>query len=241
MTICGSGSTNAPFESKPFCGTFVARSQLNIKRAFLYLLIASVGVSASIGIFVVLFGDFGEFETRVLLTTLTVTVISILGLACGAAFETGGLRVIPLAGISCAVASGAMWMIMIWVERFEGDVFARAVMTATLLAIACSHISLLSLARLANSFIWARWSAYIAIWSLSGLVLWTIWFRVDPSQPSIARTMGVLSIIIGALTVITPVFHRLSRRGNTDELEEEIANLRERLAALEARRSQIGR
>jgi len=57
---------------------------MNIRKVFLYLLIASVAVSALIGIAVIIMGDFGEFEIRVLLTMLTITVTSILGLACGA-------------------------------------------------------------------------------------------------------------------------------------------------------------
>ena len=57
---------------------------VNSKRAFLYLLVASVALSAIIGIAVLIFGNFGDFEIKVLLTTLTVTVTSILGLACGA-------------------------------------------------------------------------------------------------------------------------------------------------------------
>lgn len=42
-----------------------------------------------IGIGVLLFGDFGEVEVRILMTTLTFTMTSILGLACGAYLESG--------------------------------------------------------------------------------------------------------------------------------------------------------
>jgi len=64
-------------------------NNLNIRRIFLYTLIASVAVSSLIGIGVVLLGDFGEFEVRVLMITLTVTMTSILGLANRAYLETG--------------------------------------------------------------------------------------------------------------------------------------------------------
>jgi hypothetical protein len=52
---------------------------MNLRRLFLYLLIASIGLSAVIGIGVILFGNFGEIEIRILFTTLTVTVTSIFG------------------------------------------------------------------------------------------------------------------------------------------------------------------
>jgi hypothetical protein len=210
---------------------------MNIRKLFLYLLIASVAVSAVIGIVVIVLGDFGEFETRVLLTTLTITVTSILGLACGACLEAGRLRIIPLVGIGFAVISAALWMVMIWAEHTDNDLFGRTVITATLLSFACSHISLLSLARLDPRFIWSRWAAHVAVWSLTALILWSVWFKVDPSQPFIARTMGVLSIIIGALTVITPVFHRLSAADSADEIEAEISRLRARIEELEEKRA----
>jgi len=70
---------------------------LNLKKFFLYLSIGSVALSAVIGIGVILLGNFGEFETKVLLTTMTVTITSILGLACGSYLETGRGKIVPLA------------------------------------------------------------------------------------------------------------------------------------------------
>ena len=209
---------------------------MNIRKAFLYLLIASVAVSAVIGIAVMIIGDFGEFETRILLTTLTITVTSILGLACGACLEAGRLRLIPLAGIGLALISAGFWMVMIWADHVDNDIFARFVISVTLLAAACSHISLLSLARLDPRFRWSRWVVHLAVWSLSALILACVWFKIDPSQYAIARAMGVLSIVIGALTVVTPVFHKLSRPDSIDAIDAEIAKLRERIAELEAKR-----
>ena len=74
-------------------------NDFKLRRTFLYLLIGSVAISAAIGIGVMLFGDFGEFEIRVLMTTLTVTMTSILGLACGAYLESGKGHLMPAAGI----------------------------------------------------------------------------------------------------------------------------------------------
>lgn len=212
---------------------------MNLKRLFLYASIASVAVSALIGIGVMIFGSFGEFETKVLVTTMTVTVTSILGLACGACLEAQKGRMIPMAGIVCAVISAVLWMVMIW-SKFdpENDVFARSVMSATLLAAACSLVSLLSLATLDRRFMWARWLAHAAVWSLTAIVLVIIWAEIDPSDSWIARTMGVLSIIIAAVTVVTPVFHYLSSsEKDADAINAEIAKLKAKIEELEARKS----
>jgi len=215
--------------------------QINVRRLSLYLLIVSVAVSAFIGIGVLLFGDFGEFETKILLTTLTITVTSVLGLACGACLEAGRGRIIPIAGIVFAVISAVLWIMMLWspFDR-EAHYFPHFVMSATLLAFACSHVSLLSLATLDRRFAWSRIAVHVFVWSLTGLTLYIIWWHIDPSDTMLARIMGVLSIVIGALTVVTPVFHRLSAgEPNTEKIDAEIEALKVRIAELEEKRNQI--
>lgn len=211
---------------------------MNLKKLFLYASIASVAVSALIGIGVMIFGSFGEFETKVLLTAMTVTITSILGLACGACLEAGKGRVIPTAGIMFAVISAVLWMIMIWSTfKPENDLFVRSVMSATLIATSCSLVSLLSLATLDKRFMWSRWLAHASVWSLTALILWIIWGDIDPSDSWIARTMGVLSIIIAAVTVVTPVFHYLSSsEKDAAAIDAEIAKLKARIEELEQQR-----
>lgn len=211
----------------------------NVRRISLYILIFSVAVSAIIGIGVMLFGDFGEFETKILATTLTVTVTSVLGLACGACLEAGKGRVIPIAGIFFAICSAVLWIVMLW-SPFQRDAhyFPHFVMSATLLAFACSHVSLLSLATLDRRFAWSRIAVHLFVWSLTGLTLFIIWWHIDPSDTMLARIMGVLSIVIGALTVVTPVFHRLSSgEDNTAKIDAEISALKKRIEELEAKKA----
>jgi len=212
---------------------------MTTKRLFLYLFIASVLLSAIIGIGVMLFGDFGEFETKIMMTTLTVTVTSVLGLACGACLEAGKGRIIPIAGIVFAVISGALWLIMLW-SAFDTKAhnFPHFVMSATLLAFACSHVSLLSLATLDRRFTWSLIAVHVFVWSLTGLTLWVIWAHIDPSETMLARIMGVLSIVVAALTVVTPVFHRLSA-GDDDlaKIDAEIERLKVKVVELEEKRN----
>lgn len=212
---------------------------MSTKKFFLYLLIASVAVSALFGIGVLILGDFGEFETRVLLTALIVTTTSILGLACGASLDAREGFVIPIAGVVTAIISAALWMIMLW-SRFDpsAEVFVHSVMSATLLAAACALVSLLSLADLDRRFAWARMIGYVAIWTLTAIILWILWADIDPSDSWLARTMGVISIIIGAVTVTTPIFHKLSSTERTVEtIDAEIARLRAKIAELEILRN----
>lgn len=211
---------------------------MNTKRLFLYILIASVSVSALIGIVVILLGNFGEFETKVLLTTGTITVTSILGLACGAYLEVKRVRWLPITGIFLAIISAIMWIFLIWYGTVHSGYFTEILLTVTLLATGCSHISLLSLANLDRRFEWSRWAIHGAVWSLTAILLWIIWTHFDPSDNWVARTMGVLSIVIAALTIVTPVFHKLSQKETgLAEIDSEIEKLRARIAELKQKRA----
>jgi hypothetical protein len=213
---------------------------MNIRKLFLYLTIASVAISALIGIVVILFGNLGELETKVLLTTLTVTVTSILGLACGAYYESGRGRTLPIAGIAMSLLTGLLWLIVIW-STFspENAVFMKSVMTVTLISAACSHLSLLSLARLNDRFHWVRIAAAVLVWITAAIILAMIWGDLQAYENLIGRILGVLGILIAAVTILTPVLHRLSSSDAAADIDAEIAKLRERIAELEARKAAI--
>lgn len=213
-------------------------SNLNLKKFFLYLLIASVAVSALLGIGVILLGDFGELETKILLTTLTVTCTSILGLACGAYLETKRGKVLPLAGIVCAVFSALLWIYLVWQNIVREEYFVRTLFSVTILAVSCALVSLVSLARLDKRFIWSRHAFHAAVWSLTALLLYFSWSEFSQISELISRAMGVLSITVAALTIVTPVFHWLSRHQSAaEEIDAEIARLRARIEELEKQKA----
>lgn len=213
---------------------------MNLKRLFLYLLIGSVAVSAAVGIGVILFGNFGELEVRVLMTTLTVTVTSIFGLACGAYYETGRGRSLPLAGLVLTVIAASMTFLIIWDVLDDSKTFVKTSVTFMLLAVSASHLSLLSLARLDRRFAWSRIAAFVFVCTLVAILLFLIWVEPDSSSDAVSRIIGVLSILVAAVTVITPVFHKLSSgEREVNELDEEIHLLRDRISELEKLRSDV--
>ena len=214
-------------------------SKINSKRAFLYLLIVSVALSALIGITVLIFGNFGEFEIKVLLTTITVTVTSILGLSCGAYLEIGRGKVIPLAGIVAASTSCVLWIYLIWHGTVHEEYFVRTLMSLTLLSATSAHISLLSLATLEKRFIWSRYAFYVADLALTAYLLFLIWNSEWIDTDSTPRIIGVLSIIVAALTLVTPIFHKLSAGESAADIDAEIERLRAKIQEHEAKRTAL--
>ena len=213
-----------------------------VKPLFLYSFITSVAVSAVIGIAVILLGDFGEFETMVLLTALTVTVTSILGLACGAYLETRRGRVIPVSGIVLALVSAVLWIYLIWHGTVQNDIFVKSLLSATVLAASCAHVSLLSLARLDRRFLWSRVAVHVVVWALAAFLLFLIWNPTWIDEQYTGRIIGVLSLLIAALTVLTPVFHKLSAAEQTvEEMDAEIERLQAKIQELELKKATTNR
>jgi hypothetical protein len=215
--------------------------ELNARSLFLKLLIASVAVSAAFGVIVVLLGNFGELEVRVLMTTLTVAVTSILGLACGAAIDAGRSRTLGIAGIVFSLLSAIALFLIIWNALDDSEIFIKTTLTLVTLAVVCSHLSLLSIATLDKRFAWSRTVSAVCDWLLAAILLFIMWFEPEGSSDLIYRIIGVLSIIIAALTVITPVFHKFSKGSGQDlnALDAEIEELRSRLHDLQERRSSL--
>ena len=113
-------------------------------------------------------------------------------------------------------------------------------MTTTVFAAACSLLSLLSLARLDKKFQWSLYLAHFAVWFFSAILSYLIWFEKSFTGEWIPCTIGVLSIVIAALTIITPVFHRLSQHTTkTEEIDAEIERLKARIAELENQRKEL--
>jgi hypothetical protein len=212
----------------------------NPKKFFLYLFVASVALSALIGIGVFLFGDSSEFETKVLLTTMTVTITSILGLACGAYLETGRGRIVPLSGIVIALVSCVLWIFLVWNGTVHEFFFAKILLSLTLLGASCAHLSLISLARLDARFRWSNYALQATVWALTAILLVLIWQNFKGASDLVSRSVGVLSIIVAALTLVTPIFHRLSNQAmSVEETDAEIARLKRRIAELENQKAEI--
>ena len=60
---------------------------MSLKRVLLQTVVGTLVLAALVGIYVFLFGDFGETEAKILGTTLTISAFSLTSLACAAAHE----------------------------------------------------------------------------------------------------------------------------------------------------------
>jgi len=181
---------------------------MNPKRVALKFLIVSVALSGAMGIVAIVSGSFGDLQGRIILTTLTISCASICALACGALWEKGGLKIFALGGIALAVVAAGLVITGIW-ARINSEEFWKFSASVGIVAVATAHSCLLLLAKLAPRFVWSRLVAISAIYFLALMFIFIIYFT--PTGDFAIRVVGVTSIVAAAFTILTPVFHRLSR------------------------------
>ena len=200
------------------------------------------------GIWAIISGEFGDLQMQILLTTLTVVGTSILGLACGAFLESArntSLKAVPLIGIALAVlcAFVSFWLIWEPIKQSNNDGIFKLFFVSLIFSFSLAQLSLLSMAKLAQKFLWSLISAYIVVFILDSIISFIIIFELNGDDGLVIRLIGVLSVIAASLTVMIPIFHRLSRsefaRFGTQTaagIDAEIAKLRAQISDLERRK-----
>src|SRR5262245_7036499 len=181
---------------------------MNPKRIALWFLIGSVALSAMLGVIALLSGTVGRIQAQIILTTLTISAGSICALACGALWEKGRAKPLSLAGIALAIVSACLFISGIWFES-NSEAFWKFSAAVGLVALATAHTCLLFLATLAPRFAWTRIAAIASVYVLAGQMIYLIYYT--PGDDFFFRILGVTSIVAASLTIVTPVFHRLSR------------------------------
>ena len=182
-----------------------------VKRGFLYALIGSVGASACMAILAIVSGDFDNWDLRALLSASTIAAASVCGLACGACLASARIRALPLMGIALAIAAAAAVLLTIWMQPplLEYKMHWKTTGTLCVFAVAVAHLCLLSMAKLAARFGWSLVVAYIVILFVAALLTIMMWFEIVDEGTE--RLLTVAVILDAAITVVVPIFHRLSR------------------------------
>lgn len=186
----------------------------NPKRTGFRVLIAAVLISAALGIYALVNGEFGDTEGRILLTALAVAAASVLTLASGFALERGRMTLIPSAAIVVAIAGFALFIVPIW-RGFEPEALVKVAASTVIAAAALTHWSVVSLARLPVRFRLVHAAAFPLSGLMALFLIGAIWERLEGGGT--AQVGGVIAILTIATTIILPVLQRLDAAGRAGE------------------------
>lgn len=124
-----------------------------IRRIAIWTIITSLVLAAGIGIATIVGGDFGETESRVLLTAFAVAAFAILML-CHLTIINRNVRVLGWVGIGTSAVALVAAIILIWWSwgdwAYSGpgtfwDVLNKSFVISTLLAVSIAHANLMLL------------------------------------------------------------------------------------------------
>ena len=190
----------------------------SMTKTALYVMIGSVVLSVILGITAIVSGDWGMDEFKILLTTLTISISSLNILACVALLERKGVKPLPYLGISLSLVGAILTIGGIWSET-SNDFFWKLTVSIVVYAIASAHLSLLSLARLSKKHAWALPLAYLFIYGLATTIVWMI--ADEDFSDGVFRFLGVVSILVGGISILIPIFQKFSSPISDDTLSTE--------------------
>jgi len=185
-------------------------SNINYKKQFLRALIISLVISALIGIYLFLFGDFEDSDTRLLLTTLTVGWYSMTGLCSSVVHNRKRIKFFSLFGMIISVLGFFITVIAIW-EIIDNTLIWQLVMTFVILSVMISHISLLFLVKPKSKKIRYVMSATILFIAVVTVMLILEILVESEKGEFFYRLLGVFAILDVLGTISTPVLNKITK------------------------------
>lgn len=178
---------------------------MDLKKTFLVATLASLIVSAGIGIGIFLFGDLGETQSKLLLTALAVAGFSLTGWASVARNSSWWLWPLQPLGAAASVVGLVVATLSIWELIATDDQVWQLIATLSLVAFSLGHLSLLSAFRPANLLVRVCWLAtMVAVLAVAFMLLNGIWGPIHPdNREAFFRILGIVVIldVLGSLVL----------------------------------------
>jgi hypothetical protein len=195
-----------------------AMPRFSIRRVFTMSLIASLSISALIAIFVFLFGNFDETETRLILTTLTIGGYCLTGLCSSVLYDKNKYFPFAFSGIIVSVFGFLITTAAIWEIIYFSDVW-KSVLIFIILAMSIAHASLLLLAQSGKNSVGICLSATIIFICFVAFMLIYLVLNEFPNQTSefFYRLLGVFAVLDVLGTIITPILRKLDSQTALDQ------------------------
>ena len=192
-------------------------NNFNYKKYFLATLVAALSISALIGIYIFLAGDFGETEGQILATTLSLGGYSLLGLCCATGLNKPRFAIYAKIGMACAVIGFFLTVGVIW-EILDGDDTWMTMVMFLILAFSFAHIALLLLIRPKTKMVRIALTITIVCIAIVAIMLIKSTYNEFNEEEFYFRLLGVFAILDTLGTLTTPIINKIS--DNTTAPEE---------------------
>lgn len=173
-----------------------------MKTYFINGLIGSLVVAGLLGIGVLLSDNFDELHLRILLSTLSLSVYSVIGLCCHAIIN-GKYYVFSRLGLGATFIGLLYALITTWFTPIT-EAFLQLRFSLFVIALCFAHCSLLLLVKPHNAIILATRAIAIIASALITIIVVFVISTFDAS-PEVFKVLGVMAIVAVIATIVAPV------------------------------------
>ena len=125
-----------------------------MRKALLIAAMASLVVSAAVGIAIFLIGEFGDIQQKLLLTILAVGGFSLIGLACTAQVSSWWLWPLRPLGLATSLVALGVAVPLIWDVIGQDETVWKSFGTLSCVAVTSAHLALLGTFPIKSALIW---------------------------------------------------------------------------------------
>jgi hypothetical protein len=187
----------------------------DIKKIFLKTLIVSLSATGLLGIFIFLFGKFGETEGRLLLTTLSMGGCSLTGLCCSTIYPSEKYKIFSIIGIGTAGLCFVLTLFNIWGDFKNLENTWKLLLSLIVLTITFAHISLLLNIKIVNQLVKNTLTATTIFIGIVAFMLLTLIVGGFGKGDFFYRLLGVFGILDIVGTIVTPILNKTQKEYET--------------------------
>jgi hypothetical protein len=188
------------------------------RRVALSAIAASLIATALLAIGILLFGDFGETEGRILGTTALLAGYALLVLPAGFLFDQSRLSLLAATVVVLSAAGLSLALATVWASD-PPDGLGKSATTVTVFALAATQAAALAARRRASdpASVWALFAASCALaLALATMAAVAAWAEIDDSL--YFRLLAALAVLDVLLVALQPLLALARPRGRVHRL-----------------------
>jgi hypothetical protein len=178
--------------------------------------VASLCATAALAIGILLFGEFGATQGRILTSTLLVGAFGLLGVPAAVLLDQGRHRRLALANGALAAAGLLLMLVVIWWGDDPPVALARSALSVTAFALAAGQIAALGARRRRTDpssvrrLYLASTAIAVVLAAMAGAAIW-----LEIESLAYYRVLGALAVLDVLLVALQPILAKVHARETT--------------------------
>ncbi len=185
--------------------------KVRLTRILLVSLLTTLGITAALGVIVLLGVEFGEMTWRILSFGLSTAYFCLTGLGCAVALERAVWQRFAKMGIALSTIAFLVTAVGIFTDFFDSEEFGKSCGILWMLSAVFGYSCLMTLPRLSSKHAWMRITVIAMAFVLTAIFSYMLITELRGlDEEFFFRVAGVLSVLIALGTLGIPVVSKLS-------------------------------